>query len=48
MKILNEEGKCDEICLPRQEISFVSDVFSVEVHESSLLGKPVLHEDLNI
>lgn len=51
MKILNREVMGEESCLPRQEL------FSVEnhnvddeviVHESSLLGKPKLHEEMNI
>lgn len=51
VNILNSEITCEESCQPRQEIFSIedhNDVVSVEVHDSSLLGKHKLHENLNI
>lgn len=49
MKVLNSEVTCDVSSLHRQELFFVKNHHDVVlVHESSLLCKHELHEDLNI
>jgi len=51
MKILNSEVKCNESYLPRKELFPIenhNDVVLVKVHKISFLGKPELHEQLNI
>lgn len=51
MKNIDNEVTCDENCLPIQEPFSVedhNDVVLVIVHDSSLLGKHELHEELNI